>query len=318
MWRAFVPLTVCVLFFLGAVPGQLPGQVLLEQDQASEAFGDWSVDWSRARRLSPGIEHERWELRQPRPLVVHCLRVDPRTAGLGFHTTGRIEEWNNGITETRRQTVRDFLRAGRQRGVPLVVAINADAFTLTTAYDREDPCDLLGLAIAGGTIVSFPSGSPSLLVRKNGELTIETLPVGAEVEGIELAVSGFALCLEAGRPLPGGADLNPRTGFGLSAQGEYLFLMTVDGRQPASGGVTTGELGKLLLRAGAQVAINMDGGGSTTLAWWNPDRPSGDACELLNQPVGDGRPWVPGTSPNGFRPTERTNGNNFGISLEVP
>jgi hypothetical protein len=37
---------------------------------------------------------------------------------------------------------------------------------------------------------------------------------------------------------------------------------------------------------------------------------------LLNQPVGDGNAWSADADPATFRPTERTNGNNFGVSLE--
>ncbi|MFN9365615.1 MAG: phosphodiester glycosidase family protein [Planctomycetota bacterium] len=252
----------------------------------------------------------------PRPLVVNCLRVDPRTPGLKFHTTSRMEGWENGASETRRQTVRDFLLEMRAKAVPLVVAINADAFSLKTAFDREDPCDLSGLAVAAGTPVSLPSGSPSLVIRNDGSLRMEALAADAKLDDIELAVSGFAFCLQGGKALPSGPDLHPRTGFGLSEKGDYLFLMTIDGRQPASAGATTEELGSLLSRVGAEVAINMDGGGSTTLAWWNPQVAAADACELLNRPVGNGRSWSPQSDPATFRISERTNGNNFGISWQ--
>ncbi len=315
MSRLLISGMLCGLVWLGGIQGYACGQALVEVGQAADTLEQLSADWSQARQLYPGIEHQRWELKDPRPLVVNCLRVDPKTSGLKFHTTGRIEGWENGVVETRRQTVRDYLRSEREKGIPLVVAMNADAFTLKTAYDREDPCDLLGLAIAGGTVVSSPTGSPSLVVRQSGELRIEALPKEADLEGIEVAVSGFGLCLRDGQPLPSGDDLHPRTGLGLSKQGDYLFLVTIDGRQPASHGATTAELGAILAQVGAFIAINMDGGGSTTLAWWNP-KGRGDACELLNQPVGNGQAWSPAAKPEMFRISERTNGNNFGISIE--
>jgi hypothetical protein len=120
---------------------------------------------------------------------------------------------------------------------------------------------------------------------------------------------------QAARPLPGGNDLNPRTGFGLSPDRRFLFLVTIVGRQPESRGATTEELGTLLAGVGAADGINMDGGGSTTLAWWNP---ATDAAELLNQPVGDGAAWPKAADPATFRPTERTNGNNFGVVSGPP
>jgi hypothetical protein len=293
---------------------EVAAQAVVEIGQSADTVEQLSADWSKARKLYPGVEYQRWELKEPRPLVVNCLRVDPKTPGLKFHSTGRIEDWENGSIETRRETVRDYLRAERAKGVPLVAAINADAFTLKTAFNRKDPCDLLGLAVAEGTTVSSPSGSPSLIVRENGELKIEALAKDSSLDGIDVAVSGFGLCLQEGKALPSGEDLHPRTGFGLSEKGDFLFLMTIDGRQPASQGATTAELGAIMAEVGAYVAINMDGGGSTTLAWWNPDRGEADACELLNQPVGNGQAWSPERDPAKFRTTERTNGNNFGIS----
>ena len=284
-----------------------------DSDSAARAIADVTADWQTVRSLGPGIDHRRLSLSSPRPLVVNAVRVDARARGVGFHTTRRIDAWENGKAETRRQTVRGYVESERRRGVPLAVAINADAFSLTTGFDREDPSDIMGLAVAAGETVSPPAGTPSLVVTKSGDLAIESLPKDADVSGIAVAVSGFGLCLRDGEPLRGGPDLHPRTGFGLSNDRRFLFLMTIDGRQPASAGATTEELGMLLEAVGAADGIIMDGGGSTTLAWWNP---ATGAVELLNQPVGNGAAWPEAADPATFRPTERTNGNNFGVTLE--
>jgi hypothetical protein len=71
--------------------------------------------------------------------------------------------------------------------------------------------------------------------------------------------------------------LQPRTAFGLSQDRRYLFLLTIDGRQPGySDGAYDSETAGWLLLAGATDGVNMDGGGSTTLviedATGNPDR----------------------------------------------
>src|SRR5438477_2189830 len=68
----------------------------------------------------------------------------------------------------------------------------------------------------------------------------------------------------------------PRTAFGVSQDQRYLYMMTIDGRQPSSGGGSCGagqysngasdaETGMWLLQFGAWNAINMDGGGSTAM-----------------------------------------------------
>lgn len=59
------------------------------------------------------------------------------------------------------------------------------------------------------------------------------------------------------------SDRHPRTGIGVSADGNTIIMMVVDGRG-SSKGVTTGMLGDLLLRAGAAEGVNLDGGGSST------------------------------------------------------
>ena len=65
---------------------------------------------------------------------------------------------------------------------------------------------------------------------------------------------------------PGFSDArHPRTAVGIRADGRVL-LLAVDGRQPErSVGMTIAELTSLLLELGAVEAVNMDGGGSTTM-----------------------------------------------------
>jgi hypothetical protein len=58
---------------------------------------------------------------------------------------------------------------------------------------------------------------------------------------------------------------HPRTMFGVDAAG-YAWLVTVDGRQPDfSAGMTLVELQRLARRIGLTDALNLDGGGSTTM-----------------------------------------------------
>ncbi|MFI5980382.1 phosphodiester glycosidase family protein [Streptomyces sp. NPDC051555] len=57
----------------------------------------------------------------------------------------------------------------------------------------------------------------------------------------------------------------PRTAVGLTRDGRTLRVVTVDGRQRDSGGLTLTGLGRLMHGLGAHDALNLDGGGSTTL-----------------------------------------------------
>ena len=60
------------------------------------------------------------------------------------------------------------------------------------------------------------------------------------------------------------AARHPRTAVAGTGDGE-LLLVTVDGRQPHSRGMTLYELAEHLLKLGAHQAINLDGGGSTSM-----------------------------------------------------
>jgi len=76
---------------------------------------------------------------------------------------------------------------------------------------------------------------------------------------------------------------NPRTAIGIAQKGRRFFLVAVDGRQqPYSDGMTLHELAKLMLDLGATQALNLDGGGSTTLVYADPD--SSGTLRIANHP----------------------------------
>lgn len=61
------------------------------------------------------------------------------------------------------------------------------------------------------------------------------------------------------------AGANPRSAVGLSQDGSKLYLVSVDGRQTASMGMTLNSLADLLISIGVYTGANLDGGGSTQL-----------------------------------------------------
>jgi exopolysaccharide biosynthesis protein len=75
---------------------------------------------------------------------------------------------------------------------------------------------------------------------------------------------------------------HPRTVVGVSRGGSELTLLVVDGRQPdLSIGMTLAELSKEMIRLGCDDALNLDGGGSTTLVY----RDQADhRLKILNSP----------------------------------
>jgi len=139
---------------------------------------------------------------------------------------------------------------------------NVDAVSCATA-----------LATSGGTVLATPAA---------GTLApyLATLTLGTQIRlswslgwpGVFNAVGGNAHLVVSGAvngPDVDGTDpffaRNPRTGVGQARDGR-LLLVTVDGRQSGySDGMTLREFANLFTALGADSALNLDGGGSTTM-----------------------------------------------------
>ena len=181
------------------------------------------------------------------------------------------------------EVVLDGLRAGR------ITTID----TLTT-----------GVAIQPGQAVLVGRGSDAraaLLARGVGDsvrvrVALRPFHPMEALGGRPLLVRDSAIV--AGLDTAGGsafaAARHPRTAVGIARDGRRLLLVVVDGRQkPYSDGMTLRELADVMRGLGARDAINLDGGGSTTMVHAEPgnagplrvaNRPSDPAGE---RPVGD-------------------------------
>lgn len=165
------------------------------------------------------------------------------------------------------------------------------AFTaLWGSYDRkrtvEGAARITEVVLTGGVVTSvstaagsgpIPAGATILLGREAGADALATLVVGDRVDvsyapkpsdgvGLRAAVGGRQVLVKDGVPQDiGDVTPEPRTAVGFSADGRRMYLLTVDGRQSDSRGVTLTELGRLMAELGAHNALNLDGGGSSTL-----------------------------------------------------
>ncbi len=287
--------------FLILLAGRVPGQ--------SGGF-DWVRDGAPLHASYPGILRVHAAIDHPRLMKINCLRVDLRTPGLQLYTTGRIAGWVDNDRETLTRTTRGFIAAAREDGLQIAAAINAAAWNFTNT--AAVPANLLGLAVSEGTLVSAgQAGYPSFVVTTGGIAKI-VHPLGTQAQkAIRTAVSGFRQVLRNGEATGDSVSLHPRTGIGVSADGRYVFLMTVDGRADEwSQGATEYDVGAWLRHFGAADGLNMDGGGSSTLAWWNP---ASGASELLNVPRGS-------VATSGTPPVaeERRVGNSLGVRYVAP
>jgi len=177
---------------------------------------------------------------------------------------------------------------------------------------------VLGLEKSAGRLVSnlasVPSvtsaGSEALLITQKNQASFATV-----IQSTPPAVYGQAWTAVAGSPQPangscppsarvpgpprlllGGkiqssaaTDENPpeivaaRTAVGLSADGRYLYLMTIDGADHTACGAGFYDEGSWLSKLGASDAINLDGGGSTVMAM----SAGKNGIKLVNNPASD-------------------------------
>lgn len=84
----------------------------------------------------------------------------------------------------------------------------------------------------------------------------------------EMAVAGKSFLVRGGDVVAvSDGTRYPRTAVGLDAAGHYLWLVVVDGKQPMhSEGIELEALANLLVEMGVTDAIELDGGGSSTMA----------------------------------------------------
>jgi hypothetical protein len=97
------------------------------------------------------------------------------------------------------------------------------------------------------------------------ELSIVTTP---DFNNIDMAIGGGTILVKDGQPAPITHNISgrhPRSAIGTDAEGKIIYMVTVDGRQEKSKGMTLEEFTHLLINLGVKNAINLDGGGSTTL-----------------------------------------------------
>ena len=105
-----------------------------------------------------------------------------------------------------------------------------------------------------------------------------------------VAISGDRPVLVNGvRTVVNNTIAHPRTAVGIDADGRRLLILVVDGRSSASRGYTMVELADMMTALGAENAINLDGGGSSTMY----TRTGTGAMGIVNEPSDGSERLVP-------------------------
>ena len=241
-----------------------------------------------------GVKYYRRVHFTPYPMVAHVVVVDLQEPGIGFLVTGGDPAE---VLPLKARTTSQFARSA---GV--LIAINGDGFAPWWAKgpfnyfphvgDRVAPA---GYAMSEGVVYGRGSG-PTIYFSKGSEASFTLGDINPYN-----AISGNNMIVVDGQEVEGLDNIYaaPRTAIGLDEAGTRLVLFVADGRQPFySQGATLYEMAQLLIYYGAKNAMNMDGGGSSTLVMRN----SLGFVEVINSPI---QTEIPGR--------ERPVGNHLGI-----
>ncbi len=108
-------------------------------------------------------------------------------------------------------------------------------------------------------------------------------------------------------------DIDPRTALGFTQDGKYAILVAVDGQETPGtlvrSGMTFSEVANILVKQGAWVGSNQDGGGSTTLVVRDEQD---NQPKILNEPCG-----TESYSSRGKTYKLRSVANHFGIRFNA-
>ena len=186
----------------------------------------------------------------------------------------------------------------REQG--LTLAVNANFYGIVDRRTRA--ADVMGLSISDGEVVSPPRAyegvnDPAVVFNRHGKARVLVPPPGFDFGVVHDGVAGIGaspndpdrhglIVLNSenhgatARVAP--EVRHPRTAVGVDRKGDTLFLLVIDGRQPEwSVGVTLPELAEILIEHGADDALILDGGGSSTFIYV----PDGQDPEAPNGPI---------------------------------
>jgi len=247
-----------------------------------------------------GVTHIARVETEPRPRRIHIVEIDLSAAGIRLKLTPP-----GGKRETVRQTTLDFLKQERAQ-----LGINAHFFlpfpSAETDVDLigfaasegktfsafETPVQSYAI-VADAPALAFDSSNRAAIVHRDpafddGHHIRESVTVWTAVSGSAQIVTAGAKTIPRyldglvldGLLRPGGPNAysnakswydvpQARSAAALTRDGRTLILLTVDVRN-GSAGMSVGEVADMLIGEGAYDALNLDGGGSTTLAMEDP------------------------------------------------
>ena len=221
------------------------------------ATEETTISWGRERLVASeqktdSLKFEQYYFKElfGKPLMISLIRgKSPVRYGIGVCENGK------------RETVSSMARKHNA-----AAAVNAGFFTFDPA---SRPVGVLKSAnVVYNDSIDGLKNRGYLAISPEQEVKILT-PAELKLDEFDSIVHGNDLLLRNGRVTASTTpDRHPRTAVGIGTEGDVV-LVVVDGRNEKSAGVTLHELALIMKSLGCHDALNLDGGGSSTMYWKN-------------------------------------------------
>ncbi len=298
-WRAtrwgvggFYLVALCGLIFFASLPSGRTAEAAQSKGIQLPSFLK-AKEGEKKSEPFPGVEHLERVTFTPRLLTQHFVFIELKP-GTRITATGPIKDGAYPPGTTKLETTRSFLEKTKAQ-----IAINANFFDNSPEAKKKGLTKVRGLSMSEGHFVSPWEPNDKMFTdaihfdRNNRVRFLErpknigdgyaTLPA----TDLYTAITGHARLLKKGeiavKPVADPSkDLHPRTAIGVHKDGR-LVLFVVDGRRPGhSLGMQTYEVAQILREKGVVDAIQMDGGGSTSLVFGEI---GGGNARVINKPA---------------------------------
>lgn len=241
-----------IFFLFASQSSALPNAGFRDLTQAK-------VQWKTLER-TPCLQVAEYRERQ---LLIHCVKIDLTTPGVKIQMLPQ----KRGSQDV--SYVEDFCK---KSGAIL-------AFNTTPFYVHENGSEkkntAAGLCLNDGKIFARPLGGYCALGffgfeegadPQNRRAKIFSSQTDKEIDGARYAAGGFWQILKGKRPIQFKELRDSRTAVGLDKSGKCLYVIAVEGENPAtSSGLTYMECADFFLALGCDDAMEFDGGSSTQL-----------------------------------------------------
>ena len=205
---------------------------------------------------------------KPRPLRVHRLKID--LAHKKTEVACALVEDPDGEGPATTKLTPPVKLAERTRAIALV---NANPWQSLvdkwgnrhTNWSEDLPVEVLGLVVSDGKMRNaYSPRYCAFWVDRAKKPHVGRAPKTGQAS---VGVAGFRRLLNVGRNVHKPTkEMHPRTAVGFDAEGRFLHLVVVDGRQPGrSEGMNCFELAEYMKGLGCHAAVNLDGGGSSVM-----------------------------------------------------